>query len=65
MWWAIFIISISTPISFIGIISPLLITYLLVFVSGVPLLEKKYANNLEFQEYAKVTSKFIPWFTKK
>jgi len=35
------------------------------FVSGVPLLEKKYANNPEFIEYAKKTSIFIPWIPKK
>ena len=33
-------------ISFIGLISPLIITYLLLYVTGVPLLEKKYKTNL-------------------
>lgn len=62
MWWGIFIISINSKLGIYGIISPLLITLLLVFVSGVPLLEKKYSSNKDFQEYAKRTSKFIPWF---
>ncbi len=65
MWWGIFLISINSNLGLLGIISPILITFLLVFVSGVPLLEKKYSNNKEFQEYAKRTSKFIPWFVKK
>ena len=56
----IFIISINSGMFYLTIISPLLITYLLLFVSGVPLLEKKYENNKEFIEYAKVTSKFFP-----
>lgn len=65
MWWGIFIISLSIPGSWIFIISPLTITYLLLFVSGVPLLEKRYADDSEFQEYAKKTNKFFPWFPKK
>jgi steroid 5-alpha reductase family enzyme len=66
MWIGIAIISIrSFPHPIFAVISPFLITYLLLFVSGVPLLEEKYADNLEFQEYARKTSKFIPWFVKK
>lgn len=65
MWWGIFIITINSKSGLLGIISPLTITLLLLFVSGVPLLEKHYEGNKEFQEYAKVTNKFIPWFPKK
>lgn len=65
MWWGIFIIGIGSDSGMLGIISPLAITILLVFVSGVPMLEKKYADNEEFQAYKKITSKFIPWFPKK
>lgn len=65
MWFGIFFLTINSKLGLAGIISPLLITSLLLFVSGVPLLEKKYADNIEFQEYAKRTSKFIPWFSKK
>lgn len=67
MWWGIFIIaaSISGPLTWIGLISPLTISYLLLFVSGVPLLEKHYKDNVEFQKYAEVTSIFIPLPPKK
>jgi steroid 5-alpha reductase family enzyme len=67
MWWGIFFISVfsTARIGIIGIISPIVITYLLVYVSGVPLLEKKYKDNVEFQEYAKHTNIFFPWFPKK
>lgn len=60
LWWGIFIIAIAGGIGLVSIISPLVITLLLLYVSGVPLLEKKYKDNLEFQEYAKVTNLFIP-----
>lgn len=65
MWWGIFLISLSSESGILGIISPITITLLLLFVSGVPMLEKRYRDNQEFQEYAKVTSKFIPWFPKR
>jgi steroid 5-alpha reductase family enzyme len=41
-------------------VSPVLITFLLVRVSGIPLLERRYAGNAEFQAYARRTSAFIP-----
>lgn len=67
MWWAVWIVSISgfALINLAGIIGPIVITYLLLFVSGVPLLEKKYKDNPLFQEYAKKTSVFIPLPPKK
>lgn len=65
MWWGIFLISLVSGRWYINLISPVTITFLLLFVSGVPMLERKYADNPEFIEYKKVTSKFIPWFPKK
>ncbi len=67
MWWGIFVIGLnpSSNAGLYGIFSPLIITYMLLFVSGVPMLEKKYKDNEEFQKYAKVTNKFVPWFPKK
>lgn len=65
MWWGIFIITLSSRSGMLGIISPITITLMLLYVSGVPMLEKHYKDNIEFQEYAKVTSKFLPWFPKK
>ncbi len=65
MWWGIFIIASSVPGSLFTIVSPLLITYLLLFVSGVPLLEKKYQNHPEWKEYAEKTSIFVPLPPKK
>lgn len=64
-WWGIFLIVITSPSQIWLIISPLLITLLLLFVSGVPLLEKKYKDRPDFIEYSKRTNKFFPWFTKK
>lgn len=63
LWWGMFLLVYQDNIYII--ISPILITFLLLFVSGVPLLEKKYKDNPEFIEYSKKTNKFIPWFQKK
>ena len=60
MWWGIFIITIPFANSFYFIIGPLTITLLLVFVSGIPMLEKKYKGNPAFEDYKKRTSVLIP-----
>ena len=60
MWWGIWVISLSiNPVGW-SVIGPITITALILFVSGVPLLEKKYQNNAAYQRYAKRTSKFVP-----
>ena len=64
MWWGLYIVGISSG-GCLFIISPLTITILVRYISGVPLLEKHYENNALFKEYAKNTSIFIPWFSKK
>jgi steroid 5-alpha reductase family enzyme len=63
LWWGIFLFAL--PFAFWTIISPLTITFLILFVSGIPMLEKKYENNAEFAEYKKRTSAFFPMMPKK
>ena len=65
MWWGIFLIALSVKSGWTAIVSPLLITFLLLRVSGITMLEKKYVGNKEFDEYAKRTSAFFPWFPKR
>jgi steroid 5-alpha reductase family enzyme len=65
MWWGIFIIILPFKNSYFFIISPLTITWLILFVSGIPLLEKKYKNNPAFEAYKKRTSALLPMFPKK
>ncbi|MCA9379087.1 DUF1295 domain-containing protein [Candidatus Dojkabacteria bacterium] len=61
MWWGIFLITIAAGAGWWALISPVFITVLILFVSGVPMLEKKYAGNPEFADYKKRTSVFFPW----
>jgi steroid 5-alpha reductase family enzyme len=60
MWWGIFMITIPFANSFYFIAGPLTITLLLVFVSGIPMLEKKYTGNKAFEDYKKRISVLIP-----
>jgi steroid 5-alpha reductase family enzyme len=64
-WWGIFCFTLQFEHSIWGIASPLVLTWLLTSVSGVPLLEKRYRDNLEFQDYARRTSVFFPWPPRK
>jgi len=65
MWWGIFLLALSGGASLLAVLSPLTITALLLFVSGVPLLEKAMADKPGYAEYAARTSIFVPWFPKK
>jgi steroid 5-alpha reductase family enzyme len=65
VWWGIFVIVLSTPFGFITIISPLMITYTLLRLTGVSLMEEaEFSDNPEYQAYIQRTSAFIPWFPK-
>jgi len=59
-WWGLFFMAISGGRNYWLIVSPLIITLFLLFVSGVPLLEKKYSGRPDWEEYKKKTSKFFP-----
>lgn len=64
MWWGIFVCTLSVPGSSWFIISPAIISWLLAFVSGVPMLEEKYKNNPAYQEYKRRTSALFLWKRK-
>ncbi len=59
-WWGIWLVVLSLPSGWLAIVSPLTITYLLLKVSGIPMLEKKYKDNPKFQAYKARTSALIP-----
>ncbi len=65
MWLAIAVIGIGASYSILPIISPILITCLVLFVTGIPLIEKRFAGNTEWESYKKRTSKFFPFRPKK
>ncbi|CAN5120362.1 DUF1295 domain-containing protein [soil metagenome] len=65
IWWGIFFIALNAPWGLSAIISPLLITYLLLYVSGIPPAEHQLEANPAFPQYKETTNILIPWFPKK
>ncbi len=65
MWWGIFLIGMSYGNKLWTVVSPLSITLLLLFVSGVPMLEKAMTHKEGYEEYIYKTSVFIPLPPKK
>jgi steroid 5-alpha reductase family enzyme len=64
LWWGVWLVSLSFD-TWYGILSPLLIGFLLLKVSGIPMLEKKYEGRADFEAYKKRTSAFWPLPPKK
>jgi steroid 5-alpha reductase family enzyme len=64
VWWGIFIMVLPLEYGLWAIISPITISFLLLYVSGIPMLEAKYNHNQAFQEYKKRTSSFFPMLPK-
>jgi len=60
MWWGIFVLSLNFQSGYLALASPVIITTLLLKVSGVPMLEKKYKDNPEYQNYIRTASSFFP-----
>ena len=65
MWWGIWIIALNVDYGWTAVVSPVVITLLLLKVSGVSLLEKHYSDNPKYRDYARRTNAFIPWFPGK
>jgi len=64
MWWGIFMLAIPSGHWYISVWAPVTITFLLLKVSGVTMLEKKYEGNDAYSQYKRKTNSFIPWFPK-
>jgi len=63
-WWAYYLIALAAG-GWWTIFSPILMTTLLVRVSGVALLEKSLDSRPGYKDYIENTSAFIPWFPRK
>jgi steroid 5-alpha reductase family enzyme len=60
LWWGIWLMTLALPGGWLTIIGPLTITFLILKVSGIPMLEKPYEDRADFQEYKLRTSAFFP-----
>ncbi len=65
LWWGIWLIALAVPYGVYSIIGPLTITGLILFVSGIPMLEARLSQNPDYRIYRDKTSKFFPLPPKK
>ncbi|MCB1172653.1 MAG: DUF1295 domain-containing protein [Leptospiraceae bacterium] len=71
IWWGLFLslIPVYTGWGWLAMISPLFITFLLLKVSGIPLLEQsmqqRYGSDPLYQEYRRKTSLLLPWIPQR
>lgn len=67
VWISYFIMALNAPYGWMTIFAPLLMLFLLLKVSGIPMTEELMLRSRgeKFQKYQETTSAFIPWFKKK
>jgi steroid 5-alpha reductase family enzyme len=66
MWFSYFVFALGSPYGYFAIISPAIILYLLLKVTGIPMTEEQSIRSKgdAFREYQKKVSAFVPWFRK-
>jgi steroid 5-alpha reductase family enzyme len=60
VWWGLWLTSIASWLSLLTVLSPVLMTYFLVYATGAKLTEKYMRNRPDFAEYRSRTSFFVP-----
>jgi steroid 5-alpha reductase family enzyme len=66
LWWGYFVIAAGTVDGLWTVFSPVLMTVLLMRVSGVALLEKAQVRTKpQYRAYVESTSAFLPWFPRR
>ena len=63
LWWGYYVIALASG-SWWTVFSPIIMTWLLLRVSGVAMLERTMKVKSGYEEYMKNTSAFFPWFPK-
>ncbi|MDF1553680.1 MAG: DUF1295 domain-containing protein [Deferrisomatales bacterium] len=64
LWWGMFLIALGAPHGWLSVVSPLTIAFLLLKVSGIPMLEERWKGDAEFEAYKSRTNALLPWFPK-
>lgn len=65
LWWGYYLIAASTGVGLLTIVSPLVMTYLLLRVSGVAMLERDMQARPGYADYARRTAAFVPRFPRR
>jgi steroid 5-alpha reductase family enzyme len=65
LWWGLYVIAAATPGGWLTVLSPALMTLLLLRVSGVTLLERSLTTTKPgYRAYIARTPAFVPWFPR-
>jgi steroid 5-alpha reductase family enzyme len=66
MWMAYFVFALGSPYGVVAIISPAVILYLLLKITGIPMTEEQSIRSKgdAYRAYQQSTSVFVPWFKK-
>lgn len=64
VWWGYYFIALAAGFWWTAF-SPILMTYLLLKVSGVAMLERTMKTKPGYEDYMQKTSSFVPWFPKE
>jgi steroid 5-alpha reductase family enzyme len=65
LWWGLYTIACATPGGWLTVLSPALMSFLLMRVSGVTLLEEGLnASKPGYRAYITRTPAFFPWFSR-
>ena len=66
IWWGLFLIALAVPSGIYTIVSPAIITLVLLKMTGVALTERTIVETRPaYRDYQHRTSAFIPWFPKE
>lgn len=65
LWWGVGVIALGVPFGWMGLLGCALISYLIIFVSGIPPTEKAFAGRPGWDAYKKHTSILVPWVVRK
>lgn len=64
-WWGIGIIAMGVMPWWVGLIGPVTITFLIMYISGIPPSEKRFEGRAGWKEYKAKTSPLVPLPVKK
>lgn len=61
LWWGLWLMCLDQPLGLASIVGPLVMSFLLMRVSGVPMLENRMKKTREgYEDYVRQTSSFFP-----
>lgn len=67
IWCSYALIASAAPFGWLGVISPAIILYLVLFVTGIPPTEAHALRSRgeDYRDYQRTTSAFVPWFPRR